>query len=143
MQIHQIKRENPNKRKKTIGRGGKRGTTSGRGTKGQLARSGRKLRPEFRDTIKKIPKLRGYRFGTIQEKVFAVNVSSVLAKFNDGDIISPKNLLSADIIETYKGRMPRIKILGNSEISKKLNFENCSVSKTVKNAIEKAGGTVK
>lgn len=143
MQIHQIKRENPNKGKKIIGRGGKRGTTSGRGTKGQLARSGRKLRPEFRDTIKKIPKLRGYRFGTIQEIVFPVKISSVVGKFNEGDTVSPKTLLSANLVELYKGRMPRIKILGNSEVSKKLNFENCAVSMTVKQAIEKAGGTVK
>ena len=43
-----------------VGRGGKRGKTSGRGTKGQNARSGRKKRPEMRDIIKKLPKRRGY-----------------------------------------------------------------------------------
>ena len=42
-----------------VGRGGKRGKTSGRGTKGQNARAGRKKRPEMRDFIKRIPKLRG------------------------------------------------------------------------------------
>ena len=43
-----------------VGRGGRRGKTSGRGTKGQNARAGNKKRPELRDIIKKIPKRRGY-----------------------------------------------------------------------------------
>ncbi len=59
MQFHTIKRKSPNKKSKQVGRGGTRGKTSGRGTKGQNARSGRKKRPELRDTIKRIPKLRG------------------------------------------------------------------------------------
>ena len=42
-----------------MGRGGTRGKTAGRGTKGQNARAGRKKRPELRDIIKRIPKLRG------------------------------------------------------------------------------------
>ena len=60
MQIHQLKREHPRQKARQIGRGGKRGKTSGRGTKGQLARAGHKLRPELRDLIKKLPKRRGY-----------------------------------------------------------------------------------
>lgn len=59
MQFHTIKRKTPNKKSKQVGRGGTRGKTAGRGTKGQNARSGRKKRPEIRDTIKRIPKLRG------------------------------------------------------------------------------------
>ena len=57
MQIHQIQRQTKLAKKKIIGRGGKRGTTAGRGTKGQKARAGHRIRPEIRDTIKKIPKL--------------------------------------------------------------------------------------
>jgi len=59
MQFHTLKRKNPNKKSRQVGRGGTRGKTAGRGTKGQNARSGRKKRPEIRDTIKRIPKLRG------------------------------------------------------------------------------------
>jgi len=59
MQFHNIKRVHPNKKGKLVGRGGKRGKTSGRGTKGQNARAGRKKRPELRDFIKRVPKLRG------------------------------------------------------------------------------------
>lgn len=59
MQFHNLKRNTPNKKSKQVGRGGKRGKTSGRGTKGQNARAGRKKRPESRDIIKRVPKLRG------------------------------------------------------------------------------------
>ena len=59
MQIHNVKRTTKLKTQTQVGRGGKRGKTSGRGTKGQKARSGHKIRPAFRDIIKKIPKLRG------------------------------------------------------------------------------------
>jgi len=59
MQFHTLKRKTQNKKARQHGRGGTRGKTSGRGTKGQNARAGRKKRPEIRDTIKKLPKLRG------------------------------------------------------------------------------------
>lgn len=59
MQLHTLKRKTKNKKARQHGRGGTRGKTAGRGTKGQNARAGRKKRPEIRDTIKKLPKLRG------------------------------------------------------------------------------------
>lgn len=59
MQFHNLKRKTPNKKSRSVGRGGKRGKTAGRGTKGQNARAGAKLRPELRDFIQHVPKLRG------------------------------------------------------------------------------------
>lgn len=59
MQFHTLKRKTKNQKGKLVGRGGTRGKTSGRGTKGQNARAGRKKRPELRDFIKRVPKLRG------------------------------------------------------------------------------------
>ena len=59
MQFHTLKRKTPNKKSKQVGRGGTRGKTAGRGTKGQNARAGHKNRPEIRDVIKRVPKLRG------------------------------------------------------------------------------------
>ena len=59
MQFHTLKRKTPNKKTAQVGRGGTRGKTSGRGTKGQNARAGHKNRPELRDFIKRFPKLRG------------------------------------------------------------------------------------
>lgn len=59
MQWNTLKPKTKRKKPKSVGRGGKRGKTSGRGTKGQNARAGRKKRPEIRDFIKRFPKLRG------------------------------------------------------------------------------------
>ncbi len=142
MQIHKVKRTTSNKRGKIIGRGGKRGTTCGKGTKGQLARSGRKLRPEFRDLIKKIPKLRGYRFNSIQTKPAVVSIADILINFKDGDTISKKALLSANLIQKGKGRVPLVKILGKEKVDKKLKFVDCLVSASVKDSVLKAGGEV-
>ena len=59
MQFHNLKSKTPRKKSKQVGRGGTRGKTAGRGTKGQNARAGHKKRPELRDFIKRFPKLRG------------------------------------------------------------------------------------
>src|SRR3989344_6917520 len=135
MQIHQIKRQHKNKRKKLVGRGGKRGTTSGKGTKGQKARSGRKLYPEIRDVIKRIPKLRGRGMNSnlsIQTKPRVLNLSD-LEVFNDGEIVSPKTLLKKGLVRRQGGKTPRVKILGgdvprhgSGDFTKKLKFEGCT-----------------
>jgi large subunit ribosomal protein L15 len=62
MQLHEIKPTHKLKKRKRVSRGGKRGTYSGRGQKGQLSRAGRKLKPLIREIIKRYPKLRGYKF---------------------------------------------------------------------------------
>ena len=59
MQLHTLQPLNSLKGKKRVGRGGKRGTYSGRGQKGQRSRAGRKIRPAMRDLIQRLPKLRG------------------------------------------------------------------------------------
>jgi ribosomal protein L15 len=59
MQTHTLRPKTKRMRSAQVGRGGKRGKTAGRGTKGQNARAGRKKRPEIRDFIKRFPKLRG------------------------------------------------------------------------------------
>ncbi len=69
MQIHELKRQHKNKKDRMVGRGGKHAKTSGRGGKGQTARAGNKRRPELRDIIKKLPKLRGYRFNSHRKNV--------------------------------------------------------------------------
>lgn len=79
MQIHTLKRKNKNKKDRIIGRGGKHAKTAGRGGKGQTARAGNKRRPELRDIIKKLPKLRGYRFNS-RHKVLLVEKEKALAK---------------------------------------------------------------
>lgn len=59
MQLHQISPLHKLKESKRVGRGGKRGTYSGRGMKGQKARAGRRIRSQFRDFVLRVPKLRG------------------------------------------------------------------------------------
>jgi large subunit ribosomal protein L15 len=146
MQIHNIKRKNPNKKSITVGRGGTRGKTSGRGGKGQTARAGHKIRPEWRDIIKKMPKLRGYSFNSIdgiKNPVCAVNLSMIETNFKDGSTVKPSTLFTAGIVEQYKGKNQKIKILASGDINKKITIVGCLVSEKAKEKIEKAGGSVK
>jgi large subunit ribosomal protein L15 len=142
MQMNLIKREHPNKKARQVGRGGTRGKTSGRGGKGQTARAGNKRRPEIRDVIKKLPKLRGYRFKSISVKPFALNLE-VLNVFEDGSKIDRKALLEKKIISLENGKLPKVKILANGDIDKKLTITDCLFSKEAKDKIEKAGGSIK
>lgn len=143
MQIHELKRKTSLKAKRQVGRGGKRGKTSGRGTKGQKARAGHKIRPEIRDTIKKIPKLRGYRFQSIEVKPIPVNLYTLNRVFNDGDVVSPVSLVAKKVIEKKSGKIPAIKILGAGALAKKLTISGCQISGSVKEKVEKAGGVIK
>ena len=148
MQLHELKPTAPRKTAKRIGRGGKRGKTSGRGGKGQTARAGNSTRPEMRDFIKKLPKLRGHgknRARTVNsERVLAVVVNvSALEVLGAGAIVSPRTLVTAGIISTVKRKAPKVKILGNGNLTVKLVVEDCQVSQSAKEKIESAGGSVK
>lgn len=142
MQLHQLQSKHIRRRSRQVGRGGKRGKTSGRGTKGQKARAGHKIRPEIRDVIMRIPKLRGYRFKTRFKDSFPVNVRSLEAVFASGDTVSPETLLNKGIIITRAGVMPTVKILSVGDLTKKLTIKGCGVSAGARAKIEKAGGSV-
>ena len=145
MQIHELKRKNVQKKAKRIGRGGKRGKTSGRGTKGQKARAGNKKRPEIRDIIKKIPKLRGRGVNIntpVSTKPFPVNLSQIEKVYDNGSKVTPATLVAKGILPVTKGKKPSVKILGTGEISKKVTVADCSYSASAKEKIEKAGGKV-
>lgn len=146
MQTHNLKRKNPNYKSARVGRGGKRGKTSGRGTKGQNARAGRKKRPEMRDIIKKIPKLRG-RGKNINKTVkqftiYPVNLEIIEKTFSSGSKITPAQFVKMGIINLQKGKNPKVKILGKGELTKNINVFGCAVSGEAKTKIEKAGGKV-
>jgi len=149
MQLHELQSTTPRKVAKRVGRGGKRGKMSGAGHKGQTARTGNSTRPEMRDFIKKLPKLRGHgknRARTVNaEKVrpVVVNVSALEASFEVGATVTPKTLVSAGVVTAVARRAPMVKILGNGEIKKKPVVENCQVSQSAKTKIEAAGGSVK
>lgn len=144
MQLNELKRKTPNKKAKRVGRGGKRGKTSGRGTKGQDARSGHKKRPEIREILKKLPKLRGYSFNSIQASALVVNLKDLEATFKSGETINPKVLVERGVLRMRKNAQtfPTVKILGTGELTKKLTITGCKVSESAKLAIEKAGGSI-
>lgn len=142
MQLHNLKRNNPNKKKRQIGRGGIRGKTSGRGTKGQNARAGRKKRPQMRDIIKKIPKLRGYKFKGLYVKRAVLNISD-LNLFSADTKITKDVLFENNMIRKVSGKYPPVKILGNGELKNKIEIEGLEVSNTAREKIEKLGGVIK
>ena len=142
--LNTIKRYTPRKRAR-VGRGGKRGKTSGRGTKGQNARAGRKKRPEMRDIIKKIPKRRGYgknRSRTAwnaRPRKAEITLAQLEAAFASEDSVTPETLVKKfPRLDVSKG----IKILATGTLTKKLTVSGCSVSKGAQDAIRKAGGSI-
>lgn len=129
-----------------VGRGGKRGKTSGRGTKGQNARAGRKKRPEMRDIIKKLPKRRGYGKnrgrsvdGTRPDAV-VISLDRLEKLFENGAEVTSKTLAHMHAIS--KRAMPPVKIVGTGSLSKKLSVKGIAVSASARLAIEKAGGSI-
>ncbi len=139
-----LQKDHPNKRSVQVGRGGKRGKTSGRGGKGQTARAGHKVRPEMRDVIKRLPKLRGRgknSFKGFAEKPAIVSLEA-LTIFADGALVSPATLLENGLISKRSGNIPAVKILGDGELTKKITVEGCAVSKSAKEKIEAVGGAV-
>jgi len=143
MQIHNLKRKNKNKKDRLIGRGGKHAKTSGRGGKGQTARAGNKRRPELRDIIKKLPKLRGYQFNSFAILPIGLSLDKVAKAFPSGGPISPEILIEKKVIKRRKGVVPQVKILtGKTPFNVKIQLSNCLVSKPAKEIVEKAGGIV-
>ena len=138
MQLHQLKRETKIKKKKRVGRGGKKGTYSGRGIKGQKSRAGRKLKPIIREILKKYPKLRGYRFKEKKDDYEIVNLDILNKKFEAGTLITPQLLKEKNIIK----REVKVKILGRGELQKKLIFKGFLFSKKARDKILKQGGEI-
>lgn len=147
MQVHNLPKPAGNiKKEARIGRGGKRGKTSGRGTKGQKAHGGHGIRPEMRDLIKKLPKLRGYgrnRARTVNaERTLPIIVNLSALEGFKGGVVSPTTLVQAGVISTQGGKTPKVKILAKGTFSTKISVEKCVVSASAKALIEKAGGQV-
>ncbi len=127
--------------KKRIGRGlGSKGSYSGRGVKGQRARSG------GRDGLKKLgirslmlstPKNRGFKVTLPRPHV--VNVGDLNKEFTSGSKINPKILLLKSLVSDISAG---VKILGTGSLKKKLTIEGCAFSESAKQKIEKAGGTI-
>lgn len=148
MQLHSLSPRTKNIKNAPVGRGGKRGKTSGRGGKGQTARAGHKIRPEVRDLIKKFPKRRGYgknRARTVKANridVSAVNLAALELAYKAGETVSPASLLARGLVRRASGRLPVVKILGTGEITKALIVKRCAISAGARAAILAKGGTI-
>ena len=142
MQLHKISPTKTKKAKKRIGRGGKRGSFSGKGMNGQKSRSGNNREPIIRGLIKRYPKLRGYRFNSNKNNNTIVSIAVIEKNFSSGETVSPKSLLERKLIRKLKGHLPVVKILAQGEITKKVIIQNCLLSKQGIEKIVKAGGKI-
>ena len=131
------------KNKKRIGRGNSsgHGTTSGRGSKGQLARSGgrSKTRLGFEGgqmpLNRRLPHIKGFK-NTRKEEFNNINLNQ-LEKFDDDSIVDMEAFIKSGLI---RDKVNKIKILGNGSLTKKLTVKADCFSKSAIEKIEKAGG---
>jgi len=132
------------KKKKRIGRGGKKGNYSGRGIKGQKARAGRKIRPAERDIILRLPKLRGIKFKPLKEKPYVVNLEDINEKFNENEVVNKETLVQKKVLKIRKSdKNPQIKILAKGKLDKKLIFSSeLLFSNKAKEEILKSGSII-
>ncbi len=118
------------------------GKTSGKGHKGQWARSGGGVRPGFEGgqmpLIRRVPK-RG--FNNHFKKVYSIVNLSVLEGFEANSVVDMEVLNEKGLIKVIKGSIG-LKVLGNGTLTKALTVKAASFSASAKDAIEKAGGTV-
>jgi len=123
-----------------IGQGSGHGETSTRGQKGQRARSGDGKMVGFEGgqmpLIRRIPK-RGFNNNAFKKVYEIINLWALEKYFNDGDKITPEILKEKGLIDNLS-----VKILGNGELTKKLDVSANAFSKSAKEKIEKAGGKI-
>jgi len=136
MQIHELK-INKKKGRKRIGRGGRRGTYSGRGMKGQKSRSGAKKDPLFEggrsSLIDHLKKIRGFK--SPYPKKINVDLSDLEKNFKTGDVVNFKSLIKSKLVK--KSEVKRgIKILGDGKLTKKITIDkDIFLSKSAEKAI--------
>jgi len=151
MNLNQLKSKTKRKSAKRVGRGGKRGTYSGKGTKGQKSRAGAGFKQGFRGGDNRLwqlfPKLRGatkkpgkggntrihvkHRYFQLRhDKVRVLNLD-FFNKFEDGQEVTPELLAKKEI-----------KILGEGELKKKLEFRGFTFSESAREKILKSGSKI-
>ncbi len=142
MRLHDLKpRPGAKHRRKRLGQGESsgHGKTSGRGGKGQTARSGSSIRIGFEGgqmpLIRRIPK-RGFNNAQFAVRYIPVNLE-VLNKFDDGAKVDEAALRALGLAN---GRLQRVKILGDGELTRKLTVHAHAFSASARAKIEKLGG---
>lgn len=142
MRLHDLKpRPGAKHRRKRLGQGESsgHGKTSGRGGKGQTARSGGSIRPGFEGgqmpLIRRMPK-RGFNNSRFATRFLPVNLDD-LNQFDEGSRVDEQLIRSRGIA---KGRADGVKILGRGEIQRKLTVAAHAFSASARAKIEAAGG---
>ncbi len=130
------------KKRKRVGRGGARGGSSGRGTKGQRARSGGKrglggFEGGQMPLSRRLPK-RGFNNARFATEVRIVNLDVLDQAFNDGDVVTQETLRAKGLLRGQG--LVQLKILGTGKITKKLTITADAASAAARAAIEKSGG---
>lgn len=155
MNLSDLKPNTIRKSQKRVGRGGKRGTFSGSGSKGQKSRAGAGVKPGFRGGDNRIwqlfPKKRGaskkpgssrphhrHRFFQLRHSKPEVLDLNILNKLKEGQLVTPDILIQEGLVSGKD-----IKILSDGELNKKLDFEGLRFSNSAKQKILKAGGSIK
>ena len=129
-----------NRKRVGRGNGSGHGTYSGRGVKGQKARSGSSMRPSFEGgqlpLVKRLPEQRG--FTNIFKKNYAtVNLDMLAARFSQGTEVTPVSLRAAKLI---RGTSQLVKVLGRGELDRSLTVVAHKFSSEARRKIEAAGG---
>ncbi len=155
MQLNILQSNTKRPHQKRVGRGGKRGTTSGHGTKGQKSRAGASVKPGFRGGDNRIwqlfPKQRGaphklkskrphrkHRFFRLHQQASQALNLWALNGFEDGTVVTSELLIQKKLAEAGTP----IKLLGSGKLERKLTIKGIPCSVSAKAAIEQAGGSV-
>ena len=144
LKLHELKPfRGSTKRRKVVGRGvgSGHGTFSGRGAKGQLARSGASMPVGFEGgrmpLHRQIPKRRGFK--SRRPQAIGVNLDDIHDNFKANETVNPQMLANKGLIQSAQ---LKVKILGMGTLNKALAFEGVLVSESAKAQIEKAGGKI-
>ena len=142
IRLHNLKpAPDSRKARKRVGRGhgAGGGGTSGRGHKGQRARSGSRRKPGFEGgqmpLVRRIPKLGG--FTPRKRTVYALVNVHQLDRFTTDDVVDPVALAEAGLVKKERGR---VKILGSGEMNTSLTVKAHAFSRSAREKIEAAGG---
>lgn len=156
MDLSSIQPKTIRKNQKRVGRGGKRGTYSGGGTKGQKSRAGAGVKPGFRGGDNRLwqlfPKQRGaskkpggagphrkhrhYQYS--QDKPIVFNLG-FFNQFTEDDLVNIKLLKEKGFISNPS---KKVKVLGDGDLKRKINFEGFQFSKQAREKVTKAGGKI-
>ena len=131
------------KKRKRVGRGGDRGGTSGRGHKGQNARSGGRVGPAFEGgqmpLVRRLPK-RGFNNKRFRVTYDIISLTRLNNAFDDGAVVDRAALVAAGIIK--KSSRKPVKILAVGKLDKKLTLHVDALSQTARTTVEELGGQI-